>query len=117
MTVHQMLFFFQARTSETHKSSGSEAHSVCRYSGGMILKKIASRTIYISSYSAAVLDEISLRRGYILQILGFLEPGWFVARLIMGSNGEIVRDRRVLGVVPENYVQCFQITRVTEDKI
>ena len=71
------------------------------------MKKIASRTIYISSYSAAVLDEISLQRGDILQILGFLEAGWWVASLIMGSNGEMVRERRKLGVVPANYVKCF----------
>ena len=63
-----------------------------------------------------MLDEISLQRGDILQILGFLEPGWLVARLIMGTNGEMVRDRRVLGVVPDNYVKCFQINREIKDQ-
>ena len=62
------------------------------------------------------MDEISLQPGDILQILGFLEPGWLVARLIMRSNGELVRERRVLGVVPGNFVQCFQITRDTQNK-
>ena len=68
------------------------------------------------SYSAVVMDEISLERGDILQILGFLEPGWLVARLIMQSNGEMVRDRRVLGVIPANYVKCFQINREGQER-
>ena len=63
-----------------------------------------------------MLDEISLQRGDILQILGFLEPGWLVARLIMATNGEMVRDRRVLGVVPDSYVKCFQVTREIKDQ-
>ena len=73
-------------------------------------------TICHCRYTAAVVDEISLQPGDILQILGFLEPGWLVARLIMRSNGELVRDRRVLGVVPGNFVKCFQITRDTQNK-
>ena len=71
-------------------------------------------TIYHCRYSAAVVDEISLQPGDILQILGFLEPGWLVATLIMRSDGEMVRARRGLGVIPANYVRCFQITRHAE---
>ena len=62
------------------------------------------------------MDEISLQPGDILQILGFLEPGWLVTSLMMRSNGEMVRDRRVLGVVPANYVKCFHINRGTQNR-